>query len=344
MRPLLAALERVYRIGVGLRNRAYDMEAFKPAHVPPKVISVGNLTVGGSGKTPFVELVVRKLLPRRAGILSRGYGGKSGEPVHVVSDGSSLSAPPPVSADEPYMLARKLTGVPVVCAPDREAGAMFMAERFALDAIVLDDGFQRRSLCRDLDILLVDATAPFGSARLIPLGLLREPVTGARRADIIVITNAQNAGKDRIESLKKDIRAAAGADKPIVTAGGRGTGFFDLHGSKIPAPTGPAFLFCGIANPGRFEESLISEGVAVAGRMVFSDHHQYSNDDIARIFREAQKSGALAIVTTEKDAARLLNIIFPTGALTVVCAGYETFIIDGEGSLDSALADVFGKL
>jgi tetraacyldisaccharide 4'-kinase len=344
MRPLLAALESVYSIGVGLRNRAYDMEAFKSVRIPLKIISVGNLTVGGSGKTPFVDLVVRKLIPRRAGILSRGYGGKSGEPVHVVSDGSSLSSPPPVSADEPYMLARKLKGVPVVCAPDRETGATFMAKRFGLDAIVLDDGFQRRSVHRDLDILLVDATAPFGSARLIPLGPLREPVTGARRADIIVITNAKNAGKDRIESLKKDIRAAAGADKPIVTAGGRGTGFFGVDGSQVRAPTGPAFLFCGIANPDRFEESLISEGVAVAGRMVFPDHHQYSNDDIARIFHEARKSGAVAIITTEKDTARLLNLILPAGGLTVVCAGYETFIIDGEDLLDSALADVFGKL
>lgn len=343
LRPLLTAIESVYALGVGLRNRAYDIKALKPVRVSPKVISVGNLTVGGSGKTPFVELVVRKLSPLRAGILSRGYGGKSGEPIHAVSNGVSLSAPPPLSADEPYMLARRLKGVPVICAPDREKGATFMAERFGLDAIVLDDGFQRRSVHRDLDILLVDAGSAFGSARLIPLGILREPVMGAMRADVIVITNAQNAGKERIEGLKNEIRLAAGTGKPIVTAGGRCTGFFGIDGSLASAPSGPAFLFCGIANPGGFEESLRPEGVTIAGRMPFADHHQYSRDDIANIFRETEKSKAVTIITTEKDAVRLLNSEFPADGPVVVYAGYEAFIIEGEDLLDSALADVFRK-
>lgn len=341
LRPLLAALARVYSIGVGLRNRAYDSGALNPVRAPLKVVSVGNLTAGGSGKTPFVELVARKLAPRKIGILSRGYGGKSGEPAHVVSDGSSLSDPPPVSADEPYMLARTLQGVPVVCAPDRERGALFMAEKFDLSAIILDDGFQRRSLFRDLDILLIDAGFSSGSARLIPLGLFREPVAGASRADIIVITNAQNAGRDRIEDLKKEIHAVAGADKPIITAGGRVTGFFDIDGLRAGAPTGPAFVFCGIANPGGFEESLKAIGVTTAGRMVFPDHHQYSNDDIARIFREAEKSEAGTIITTQKDAVRLLSLGFPSRGPRLVYAGYETFIIEGEEALDSALTGVF---
>lgn len=343
LRPLLALFERVYATGVGLRNRAYDSEALKPVRVSPKVISVGNLTVGGSGKTPFVEFIVRKLVPLRAGILSRGYGGRSGEPIHVVSDGSSLSAPPPVSADEPYMLARKLKSVPVICSPNREDGAAFMAQRFGLDAIVLDDGFQRRSVHRDLDILLIDANAPFATERLIPLGVLREPITGAMRADIIVITNAQDVGKGRIESLKKEILAAVGAGKPSVTAGGRCTGFFGIDGSRVSVPTGPAFAFCGIANPDRFEESLRNEGVTIAGRMTFADHHQYSQDDMSMIYREAEKLKATAIITTEKDAVRLLGLEFPTGGLTLVYAGYETFIIEGEDLLDSALAGVFRK-
>jgi tetraacyldisaccharide 4'-kinase len=343
LRPLLAACERVYAFGVGLRNRAYDIERLKPVRVSPKVISVGNLTVGGSGKTPFVELVVRKLVPRKAGILSRGYGGKSGEPIHVVSDGSSLSAPPPVSADEPYMLARKLKGVPVVCAPNREDGAAFMAQRFGLDAIVLDDGFQRRSVHRDLDILLIDANAPFATARLIPLGILREPVTGAMRADVIVITNAQGAGKGRIEGLKKEIATAVGASKPIVTAGGRCTGFFGIDGSRVSAPNGPALVFCGIANPDRLEGSLRNEGVTIAGRMTFADHHQYSQDDMSMIFREAENLKATAIITTEKDAVRLLSLKFSEGWPPLVYAGYETFIIEGEDLLDSALAGVFRK-
>jgi tetraacyldisaccharide 4'-kinase len=343
LRPLLAAFEGVYALGVGLRNTAYDIEALKPVRVPPKVISVGNLTVGGSGKTPFAELVVRKLIPHRAGILSRGYGGKSGKPVHVVSDGSSLSAPPPVSADEPYMLARRLSGVPVVCAPCRERGAVFMAQRFGLGAIILDDGFQRRSVNRDLDILLIDASSAFATARLIPLGMLREPVTGSARADVIVITNAQNAGKERIESLKNEIRHAAGTDKPIVTAGGRSTGFFGIDGTRVSAPNGPAFAFCGIANPDRFEESLRYEGVTIAGRMAFPDHHQYSKDDMARVSAEAGKLNAAAIITTEKDAVRLLNLEFPAGGPKVVYAGYETFIIEGENLLDMALANIFRK-
>lgn len=341
MRPLLSAVESAYSFGVGLRNRAYDMGALKPVHVRPKIISVGNLTVGGSGKTPFVELVVRKLASRKAGILSRGYGGKSGEPVHVVSDGLSLSAPPPVSADEPYMLARRLKGFPVVCAPQREKGAVFMSDKFGLDAIVLDDGFQRRSIHRDLDILLVDACAPFGSARLIPLGMLREPIASSKRADIIVITNAQNVGKDLLDTLKKEIQLAAGEEKPIITAGGRNTGFFDLHSSQVTPPNGPVFFFCGIANPDRFEESLKAEGMTIEGKMVFPDHHQYSEDDIVRVFRESEKSKARMIVTTEKDAVRLLNLKLPAGAAPLVYAGYETFIVDGEGSLDSAIEDVF---
>ncbi len=328
--------EWLYGVGVGTRNLLYDMGAFKSAKAPCKVVSVGNLCVGGSGKTPFVELVVRKLAPHNPGILSRGYGGAPGSKIHVVSDGQSFALPPPVSADEPYMLARKLPGVPVVCSPDRIEGAKALAGRFGTGVIVLDDGFQHRAIERDLNILLVNSGAKPDMDRLLPMGSLREPYSQIRRADIIVITGGKPHAEEPENGLIGDIRKRAKQATPIIIMEGKIVGFNNVRGEPCPEPISPVYCFCGIARPKRFIESLEKAGYIIAGHRFFGDHHVFTRSELERIYSDARSAGAKSVVTTEKDAVRMTwaedNPEYP-----VACPVWKSTITKGEEELDKAI-------
>jgi len=302
--PVTSAFLRVgaalYGGGVRLRNRHYDRPGASWKG-PLPVISVGNLTVGGTGKTPLVAWLARTILSMglRPAIVSRGYGGTAGKGPLLVSEGRGPLCPARVSGDEPNLLARYLDGVTIVVGSDRCAGTR-AAARAGSDAVILDDGFQHRRLARDLDIVLLDASSPFGNHRLLPAGLLREPVSGLGRADVVVVTRSRpDEDLTGVESVVRGHNPTA----PVLRAGHKRIGFFDARGASVPAPV-RGVVFCGIGNPAIFRSDLESCGIEVVEFMARRDHHPHTTDEIENLHALAVKHGA-SLITTEKDMVRL---------------------------------------
>ena len=302
--PLAVALltppALVYRAAVAWRNHRYDRPGAS-VHPGIPVISIGNLTVGGTGKTPLTAWIASHLLEegRRPAVVSRGYGGGSGRGPCFVSRGMGPLVPASVGGDEPVLLARRLPGVMVVVGSDRVAGARAAREAGA-DVVVLDDGFQHRRLARDLDLVLLDARDPFGAYRLLPSGPLREPVASLARAHAVLVTRSRPG--EPFPFLERVIRRHAG-DLPVLRAGHRTAGFVDARGNAQPPPA-RAVAFSGIGSPDAFLADLLGEGVEVAAERRFPDHHRYRDAELAEIEALARTHGAVP-VATEKDLARL---------------------------------------
>jgi tetraacyldisaccharide 4'-kinase len=260
---------------------------------------VGNLGVGGSGKTPVVALVARLL--RDAGlpvaVLSRGYGGGFRGEALVVSDGASVLAGADEAGDEPVMLARALPGVVVAVGRRRDVVGRRVEERFGRRVHVLDDGFQHLRLERDLDVLCLDARDL--EDRPLPAGRLRERPSAAHRADVVLLTRTEAASEGELRALESRL----GPDRCFRVAR-RVTGWTTLEG----APAGPpprAFLLAAIARPERFEADAAACGVTVVGRAFFRDHHRFRPDELASVAERARAAGADAVATTAKDAVRI---------------------------------------
>jgi tetraacyldisaccharide 4'-kinase len=265
------------------------------------VLCVGNLTAGGTGKTPMVAWLVRRLQAAglRPCIVTRGYGGRAGRGPLLVSSGGGPLAGPEVSGDEPVLLARALPGAIVLAGSDRVAAAAAAAAEGA-DVVVLDDGFQHRRLARDLDLVLLDGTAPFGNGRLLPAGALREPLDALARASAVLVTRC------RPDANVAAVAAAAARHAPglpVLRAGHRRAGFVSAEGEPTEKPA-RALAFCGIGNPVPFLRDLEEDGVEVAAARIFSDHHPYLPREIHGLERLAARRGA-TLVTTEKDLVRL---------------------------------------
>ncbi|HEV8255036.1 MAG TPA: tetraacyldisaccharide 4'-kinase [Vicinamibacteria bacterium] len=279
---LLAPLAAVFAWGASARVRLYRAGVLQRRRLRGPVISVGNLSVGGSGKTPVVARVAALLrddgLP--VAILSRGHGGRFRGEALIVSDGRSVLADAETAGDEPVMLARELPGVVVAVGRRRDRVGRAVEARFGARAHVLDDGFQHLRLARDLDILCVDPADLVD--RTLPAGRLRERPPAAARAGLVLTIGGGDRESERSLGLAR-----------------RAVGFFDKDGVPRPAPVRP-LAFAGIARPERFFED-----VGALGRMRFPDHHRFSPDDLRRVAEQAVRSGADAIVTTAKDAVRL---------------------------------------
>lgn len=287
---LLEAWARRYRTG-----RSPSTRLSRP------VVSVGNLTLGGTGKTPFVEFLANGLIRegRRPAILSRGYG-RSTRGVVVVSKGDGPLVGPDEGGDEPVALARRLRGVPIVVAR-RRADAAAAALPLDGDVFVLDDGYQHLALQRDVNLLLLDARDPFSGGRFPPFGRLREPLSALARADAFVFT--------RIEKGFPTPAALATVAKwnpraPVFNARIRPEGLRDEAGSRLEN-AGRFVGVCGIARPKSFEAALSELGLAAEETTVFSDHHRYGRRDLARILGAVRRTGSSRIVTTEKDSVKL---------------------------------------
>jgi tetraacyldisaccharide 4'-kinase len=272
------------------------------------VVSVGNLAVGGTGKTPTVELVALWLTEdgRRVAILSRGYRRRPGGPVELVSDGGEPRLPAEQAGDEPLLLARRLPGVAVVVGADRLAAGRWAVGELQPDVVLLDDGFQQRRLLKDLEIVCLDARTPWGPGGLFPRGTLREPPSALGRADLVVLTRAD--GRRNLAGLLQEIRQYAGA-APCLAADYAIEGLRDLH-SGAPQPRAAiagrgVLAFAGIAAPERLAEALAGLGAIVRGTVAFPDHHRYAPSDLDAVTRRARAQGASLLVTTEKDAVRL---------------------------------------
>jgi len=305
LRGLLTLLGAGYGVGMRLRNAAYDRGLLPVRRLPCRVICVGNLTVGGTGKTPTVAWLAGALREAgcRVAVVLRGYGGAGG--VRVASDGAGSREDWRLVGDEAALLAARLPGVPVVTGADRHAAGRLALERFLAQTIVLDDGFQHRRLHRDLDLVLVDATDPFGGGRLLPRGRLRERVEGLCRAHGMVVTRAAEA---EVEPVRRALERLA-PGRPVGWTTHRATALVELStGRTVPlgALAGARVLgVAGIARPRSFRRTLAGLGAQTVECLIFPDHHPYGEPDRGAIGRAARQGGVEALVTTEKDAVRL---------------------------------------
>ena len=338
---LLYPASAIYSFGAGVKAGAYSSGIIKPKRLPCKVISVGNITAGGTGKTPMVINIVRRLEGKgvRTAVLTRGYKGMSEGKVRVVSDGQGNILPPGEAGDEPVLMARSLPGVPVVMGSDRYAAGKLAWERFHPQAMVLDDGFQHVRLHRDLNILLMDAAHPFGNGHTIPTGYLREPKRGVNRADFIIFTGGTNIRSD----AEKEVKSFALPDTSMANARYVPVSFYNIKSrEEIPAELFAAkrmFAFCGIANPGSFSLILHKLNAKITGSEEFPDHHSYSLEDVAFLQGKAAESGAEVLVTTEKDAVKLDGLAQAGTQIYALKAGLE--IYNGSELLDILLNRVF---
>ncbi len=301
LRGALAAAEVPYTWAVHWRNCRYDCGTRIIYRVDVPVISVGNLTLGGTGKTPLVEWIVRRFLAqgKKVGIVSRGYGGQCGP------------------NDEARELAWKLPDVPHVQDPDRVAAARRAIREFACQVLVLDDAFQHRRIGRDLDIVLLDALEPLGYEHVFPRGTLREPVQGLARADVVALSRAdlltteqRGAIRDRVMKLSPNAVWVEVAHAPLaLVAAERGAGeagetparqqsLETLRGRRVLA-------FCGLGNPAGFRHTLEVCGYDVVGFHEFPDHHAYGSGDLNVLAAAARQSDAEALVCTQKDLVKI---------------------------------------
>lgn len=306
---LVPALAALYGMAAQARRRLYGRGWLKVWRLPAPVISVGNLTVGGTGKTPLVAFLGRELQQRglKVAILSRGYGGRRKELTRV-SDGEQVRFKPPEVGEEAYWLAKTLPGTIVYTCPSRYEAGIAAWREHRPDLFLLDDGFQHFQLHRDLDIVLLDAGAPLGNGRLLPAGPLREPADTLAEAQVIVFTRVGGQKAPFCLELSrrfpdKDFLDAALFPKNARLYGQRncGGGCFGPESLKNRA----LFAFAGIARPRGFAEVLDNLGVELRGFKEFPDHHPYCSAELRRLVGEAKDSGAEALITTAKDWARL---------------------------------------
>lgn len=337
MRTVLAGAATPYGWAVRLRNAAYDRGVFPVHRLPCRVVSVGNLTVGGTGKTPTVIALARRLAAAgvRPCIVIRGYGGAGGG-VRVVADGVAVRSDWRDVGDEAVLLAEALPGIPVLAGGDRVVVGRLAVQQFRPEVILLDDGFQHRRIFRDADLVLVDATDPFGGGRLVPRGRLREPLTSLRRAHAILVTRV-----DQVEDPQpiRDRIGGAAPGRPVGTARFRPIGFRRLLAEQR-LPPGESrgkrvVAVSGIGNPSAFHRSLERLGADVADHLTFPDHHPFCTEDQRRILTTAKAARAEWIVTTEKDAVRLSAAWKPDVPVFAMEIALE--IASGAGPLSEAL-------
>ena len=308
----LAPLSLVYGAAVKIRAALYRKGVFKTQRVGVPVISVGNITTGGTGKTPLVEWIAGHLASRgrRVCVLTRGYRRANPSERVVVSDGQRIVAGAEQSGDEAMMLARSLLGkASVLCDADRVAGANWAIENLNPDVLLLDDGFQHVRIGRDLDIVAVDATNPWGPGRLLPAGILREPISSLNRADCIIVTRT-----DAIDANLEE-RISQATDAPIFGSTTIISRIMALHLPELKTDKEtlrkqPISAFCGIGNPNAFFQQLRDEGFELRHTEAFRDHYKYSQPDIDRLSRAAADAGAQALITTPKDAVKLVSLRF----------------------------------
>ncbi len=305
MNPLLKPLAAGYRAGVALRGAAYRRGWWKSQRLSRPVISVGNLTAGGTGKTPFVALLAERLLRRgwKPGILTRGYGRprRAGE-IIAIQPGAERGPDPRAVGDEPALLARKLPEVAIVVGADRYRAGCVAEERFGVDVHILDDGFQHLALERDLDITLLDVTEKISDGALLPAGRMREPWSALERAHLIVLTRTELDDAQPYEALARETNPQA----KVLRCRTKLCQLVDVRTGESYPPTAfqgkPVCAFCGLGNPEAFFGDLRKWGFTVAGATVFPDHYVYPEQGLRLLLAEHHPA---TLLTTEKDAMNL---------------------------------------
>ena len=303
LRSLLAVAAIGYSLVVRLRNLLYSKGLLKVHHVDASVLCVGNITVGGTGKTPLVvwlcNLITQnpklKTQNYKSAILTRGYKARTQENKDF--------------KDEIAILAESCPEAEVIVNPDRFAGATEAIDKYAAKVLIMDDGFQHRRLARDLDIAAIDATQPFGYGKMLPAGLLREPVSSLNRAGAVVITRCDQVTEAQLSELEQKLRAinpgmiiARSIHKPVYAKSTKNKeiSIEDLKRKKV-------FAFCGIGNPDAFLNTIKNLGAELAGSKVYDDHYHYTDACLTEISEQAKELGADLILTTQKDWTKVVS-------------------------------------
>jgi tetraacyldisaccharide 4'-kinase len=325
-----------YSAVMRLRNLAYDGGWLHTSRADVPVISVGNITTGGTGKTPLTAWLATWLVAagRQPGLLSRGYRSLDSR---ETSPDSTLPPGRPTGNDEKLVLDRLCPGVPHLQQRDRVASARRAVQEFDCDVLLLDDGLQHRRLHRDLDLLLVDALQPWGYGHVLPRGLLREPIAGLRRADLVLITRANQCSAEQRAALREDLRRIRGSDEcaevaftpqRLVDVNWRPESLISLSGKKT-------FAFCGIGNPAGFRKTIAELGVSCDTMQTFADHHHYEAHDLTALAQTARSADAEVVLTTQKDLVKISPGDWHGPPLYAVEIGVE--FLSGQDLLESRL-------
>ena len=320
----LACASYIFQGVVWLRRLLYKKEIFKSYRLPCPVISIGNITVGGTGKTPAVYHIARHLKDAgyRVAILSRGYGAQDPGRGLVVADGNRVLAGPEAAGDEPFMLAQKLRDVPVLVGRDRVSLGQRAVRDFAAQVIIIDDGFHYFRLQRDLDIVLINSRNPFGNGYLLPRGTLREPISSIGRAQLIMLSKVDQT--TNAAGLEKTIQKY-NPRAPIFKASLQAQALKSTANDETLSPAAlqgkRAAAVCSIGDPDSFFSLLESLGVTVTAKLAFPDHHWYDAAD----YRVINQSGGKAdfIITTEKDIAKLSKNMIDKHKLSTLQTGLQ---------------------
>jgi tetraacyldisaccharide 4'-kinase len=334
----LRLLALLFGAAVALRGWLYARGLRRPALAAAPVISVGNLAVGGAGKTPVTLALARRLQARGrvVAVLSRGYGATRAD-ARVVSDGRAVLLPAAEGGDEPVLLARRLPGLRVLCGPRRAALARAAVAELGSDALLLDDGLQHRALGRDLEVVVLDAANPVGNGLLLPAGPNREPVAALRRAGLVWLSRVDQAEPAALERWRARAREATGREPvesrhaPVDVLDGalaRSLGLDALRGRTV-------LLLSGLARPGTCRRTGVGWGGRVAAERRHPDHHRFSAPELQEAFAAAAAAGCQLVVTTEKDAVRLDPPSAADPRLVVV--RIEAEVLRGAASLEAAL-------
>lgn len=341
MNRILMPLATGYQLGTAIRRAAYRHGLLKTRRLARPVISIGNLTVGGTGKTPLVACLAELLLKRglKPAILTRGYKRQSREKLIAVEPAGERAPDPREIGDEPALLARKLPQVPIIISADRYRAGCLAEERFNSEVHILDDGFQHWALARDVDIVVLDTTQDHSRAALLPAGRLREPLEALGRANIVILSRTELADPTPVESLVRRFAPQA----KIFHSSTQLCELVDVHSGKIYPPSAWAsqmvYAFCGIGNPAAFFANLKAWGFSVAGHHSLPDHHRYGTLDrraLTTVLLEFP--GLKAFVTTEKDAQNLRGVLQEMGETPILACVIGAELCDAE-AFETALME-----
>jgi len=325
--PITIPLSLVYGCIIYLRNLFYDLGWFTTEDFKLPIISVGNITTGGSGKTPLVMYLANLLIKngKNPGIVSRGYGRKS-KGLVVVHDGKEMRAKVESAGDEPFLMASILKSVPVIVCEDRREAIRHLLNSSKVNIIIMDDGFQHRKVKRDLDIITISANDSKNDYRLLPWGKLREPFKNINRSNAIVFTKTDNFTPPNIHSEVQFVLKGSQFFSTMIPVLMK----YDSSGyHKSLTPIKPLFAFCGIGEPDSFFKSIKQLDLKLGGKRIFSDHQEYTESVITELSAQIKSSNCTAIITTEKDLVKL-----PESFLDE----FETFVIKIEVEFETEKA------
>ncbi|SJZ47322.1 tetraacyldisaccharide 4'-kinase [Selenihalanaerobacter shriftii] len=349
---ICSILANIYYIGVKIRVKLYDLGIKKSHDIPCTIISIGNISVGGTGKTPITQFLARKFKARglKVAILNRGYKAEFEGGIGLVSDGKQVLMTPKEAGDEAFMLAQSLPDVPIIIGSDRVVTGRYAYKHFEPDIILLDDGFQHWKLDRDIDVVAIDATNPFSNGSMIPRGTLREPLCSLERADVFFITKVDQVSQDEINKIRAKLddynHMALIFDTIHSPTYLRGLGGEINLDSNLDLSDKKVMSVSGIGNPKSFEQTLTDLGANVVDSIRFEDHHQYQEDEIVEIFSKAIEKDVELIITTEKDAVSMsseLVVKIKEQSIDVKVLGIEVEVLGEEVRIETLLSKMEGR-